>query len=163
MQPFFCAVLPFSFGSLLSSSCPAPCLPGLSAYLLARPMLRQTRQNQAIRQALLKAARPLTPQEIHARATEKVDSLGIATVYRAINGLLEEGFIDQVSLPGEPPRYERTGRPHHHFFHCRACDKAFAIEKCPPGIEDLAPQGFVTEEHQIILYGRCPDCAESAA
>ena len=42
--------------------------------------------------------------------------LGIATVYRNIRSLTEEGELSEVKLPGENPRFELAGHQHHHHF-----------------------------------------------
>ena len=85
--------------------------------------------------------------------------LGIATVYRTLKSGVEGGWLQPVDLPGEPPRYEPTGKQHHHHFHCRSCDRVYEIEGCPDGLRNLTPPGFALEAHEIVLYGRCADCA----
>lgn len=125
-------------------------------------MQRHTRQRQAIRDALVDAGRPLSTQEVLQAAQHKVPGLGIATVYRTLANLLEEKSIAAVELPGEPPRYEVAGKHHHHHFHCLYCGKVFEIERCPGNLEALAPKGFETERHEIVLYGRCSECGQAA-
>ena len=85
--------------------------------------------------------------------------LGIATVYRTLKALVEEGALTQVELPGEPPRYETHGKRHHHHFHCRACDRVYELEGCPEGLRSLTPAGFSLESHEVVLYGRCAACS----
>jgi Fur family transcriptional regulator, ferric uptake regulator len=119
---------------------------------------RKTQQRDAIRGALTAADRPLSPQEIHDQASAEVEGLGIATVYRNIKQLTDEGWLKEVELPGAPSRYEVADKDHHHHFHCKVCDRVFEVEDCPGSLGHLAPDGFVHESHEIILYGRCPDC-----
>jgi Fur family ferric uptake transcriptional regulator len=121
-------------------------------------MIRKTRQSKIIREVLESARRPLSPREIQERALEDVPSLGIATVYRALNTLSEEGSIRPVQVPGKPARYEVTGKGHHHHFCCRECERIFDMPGCVHAVEDLAPEGFVTEAHEILLYGVCQEC-----
>ena len=125
-------------------------------------MERKTRQRDAIRQAFEFTARPLGPFEVLAAARAQVTGLGIATVYRAINALVDEGWLVPVELPGEAPRYERAGAAHHHHFRCRQCTQVFEIEGCPGNFAALAPPGFQLEAHEIVLYGRCAACAAAA-
>ncbi len=84
--------------------------------------------------------------------------IGIATVYRAIRDLLAAGWLRAVELPGEPSRYERAGKPHHHHFLCQSCKALWEVSACPTNIEQLAPAGFVTLGHEITLYGLCQEC-----
>lgn len=125
-------------------------------------MQRKTRQRDAICEALERADRPLSPQEIHDAAQDSVPGLGLATVYRTIKALVEERWLRVVELPGAPSRYEVAGKAHHHHFHCRECDRVFEVEDCPGGLKHLAPAGFQHETHEIILYGLCPSCAGAA-
>ena len=120
---------------------------------------RNTRQRDAVRSAFERADRPLSPEEALALAKEESAAIGIATIYRAIKGLLEEGWLTTVELVGEPPRYELSGKHHHHHFRCRACRKVFDLEGCLGNLERLVPQGFRIEDHHIILDGVCGACA----
>ena len=120
-------------------------------------MQRKTQQRSAIRGALQVAGRPLSPQEILEAAQSEVPRLGIATVYRNVRALLEEGWLQVVDLPGAPSRYEMADKDHH--FHCRSCDSVYDIEDCPGSLKELTPRGFRLESHEIILYGLCSGCA----
>lgn len=121
--------------------------------------MRNTRQREAIRFAFERADRPLSPSECRALAARRISNLGIATVYRNIKRLAAEGWLRVVELPGAPNRYEISGKRHHHHFHCSSCDAVFDVEECPGNLAAMTPSGFQLEDHQIILYGRCCDCA----
>lgn len=120
---------------------------------------RKTRQRAAIRAVFEAASRPLSIGEVLKLAQREVHSLGIATVYRAVGTMVEEGFLQQVEVGGEAPRYEVAGGPHHHHFHCRRCGRVFEVEGCLPEVEGLAPEGFRVEGHEIMLAGLCAECA----
>lgn len=121
------------------------------------PQTRQTRQQSAIRDAFLASDRPLSPQEVFDDAHNRIPGLGLATVYRHLKALVESGWLIPVELPGQPPRYELGGKRHHHHFHCRSCGRLFDIPGCPGRLS--VPTGFKVEDHEITLYGRCPECA----
>ena len=121
-------------------------------------MERDTPQRRVIRQVFLEAGRPLGPQEVLEVAAPKAPRLGLATVYRTVRALVEQGWLVPVALPGEPPRYEVAGKGHHHHFHCRRCGKVYEIEGCPAELARLAPDGFVLEAHEVVLYGKCAGC-----
>lgn len=98
--------------------------------------------------------------EIHERASGKVPGLGIATVYRAVKALREEEEVVVVELPGEEPRYEPSGRGHHHHFRCLSCEQTFDLDVCPVGMPrgTTLPGGYTIEDHSLTLYGRCAGC-----
>lgn len=122
-------------------------------------MERLTRQRIAIASVIAAARRPLSPQEICDAAQAHVAGLGVATVYRTLKAMIAEGAVRGVELPGEPPRYEPTGLGHHHHFRCDGCARVFDFDACPGGLDALAPKGFVPERHELVLYGKCPECA----
>jgi len=122
--------------------------------------VRHTKQRAAIRHAVEQAGRPLAAEEILLEASKQVQGLGLATVYRGVKDLIDEKWLASVELPGEPPRYERAGKAHHHHFHCCACGKVFEIEGCPPDLDKLVPAGFRVSRHEILLHGDCPSCAK---
>jgi Fur family ferric uptake transcriptional regulator len=124
---------------------------------------RYTRQRNAILNAIVAAARPMSPQEILGAAAEDAPTLGIATVYRTIRMLLDEGAVRGVELPGEPARYEAADLGHHHHFKCTACDRVFDVQECAADLRKLIPPGFTLQDHEITLYGRCAECGTGAA
>jgi Fur family ferric uptake transcriptional regulator len=123
------------------------------------PRRRDTSQRRALRAAFERAARPLSPVEALDQAQAEVPGLGIATVYRTLRTLVDEGWLEEVQLPGSPARYEIAGKHHHHHFRCRVCDRVFEVDGCPPDLRALLPRGFRLEAHDITLFGRCAACA----
>jgi Fur family ferric uptake transcriptional regulator len=123
---------------------------------------RSTKQKRAIEGVLRNHTNPLSPSEILAFALKEVPSLGIATVYRSLKSLANDGQVVTVEIPGEPPRYERADKGHHHHFLCRICGEIFDLTTCLDGIKKMAPPKFRVEDHEIILYGACKDCAATS-
>ena len=92
-------------------------------------------------------------------AAERVRGINLATVYRNLKLLAEQGEIIAVDCVGRPARYELAGLAHHHHFLCEACDRLFDLEGCQAAvIERLAPAGFEVRQHHVQLTGRCRDC-----
>lgn len=125
-------------------------------------MERNTRQRQAIRQVLLDSDRPLGVQEVLDAARADLPRLGIATVYRTLKELSQEGWLLAVQVPGEAPRYEAIGKGHHHHFLCRVCGRLFDIQRCLGNLRALLPPGFRLEAHDVALQGVCAGCAAGA-
>ncbi len=124
------------------------------------PRQRSTKQRRAIDAVLGNMTRPLSPQEILEQAKIEVPAIGMATVYRALNDLVEEGVLKTVDVAGQPPRYESAHLGHHHHFHCTRCDKVFELEGCLLKQDLQLPEGFFMEHHEITLNGHCPDCKD---
>ncbi|MCC7406442.1 MAG: transcriptional repressor [Phycisphaeraceae bacterium] len=123
---------------------------------------RQTVQRDAVLDVIRAAPGPLTVEQIHAHARKRVARLGIATVYRTVNLLLEKSHIRAVTLPDGQTRYEAADLGHHHHFRCTRCDKVFDLEGCGVHIQDgsTLPGGYYVEDHELTLFGACPTCAK---
>lgn len=122
------------------------------------PVARNTRQKRAIREVLEGAARPLSTDEIHALAQVAIRGLGVATVYRAVRTLLDEGWLTAVEVPGRTPLYERAGKAHHHHFVCSRCERVYELDGCSSAVRVKLPRGFVSSGHEITIYGTCASC-----
>lgn len=124
-------------------------------------MIRSTKQRRAIQDIFERTKNALSVEEVLAAAEREVDGIGIATVYRQIKALLEEGVIVPVLLPGQAPRYEPAGRGHHHHFHCTQCGRVFDTKACVKDLKKMIAPGFRISNHDIILYGECAACRAS--
>jgi Fur family ferric uptake transcriptional regulator len=123
-------------------------------------MGRTTRQRGAIKSTIQAAKRPLSPQEVLAKARATVPGIGLATIYRNLNLLVAEGAVQVITLPGDSPRYETAESDHHHHFQCTTCRRVYDVAGCPGNLRRLAPRGFTVERHDVTLYGRCADCGK---
>jgi len=124
---------------------------------------RNTSQRRAIRRVFEDSDRPLSTQEVLEGAQQHKPGMGIATVYRTLKLLLDEGWLKTVVLPGMPPRYEMAERDPHHHFYCRACGRAFEVKCSRALLDGVVPDGFAVDGHDLVLYGTCPDCQPAAA
>ena len=120
---------------------------------------RNTRQRAAIEEVFETVHRPLSPAEVHELAQKIIPRLGMATVYRALNEMVDDKELRRVELPGQACRYERSGLKHHHHFHCTRCDKVFDLDGCLLKEDPDLPKGFEVIEHDITLSGTCADCS----
>ena len=102
--------------------------------------------------------RPLGVDEILEYGRKSVESLNQATVYRNVKLLVDDGWLKRVVHPLRGTLYERTGKGHHHHFHCRTCNRAFELPGCALKDDEIAPAGFKVEDHEIFLFGVCPAC-----
>jgi Fur family ferric uptake transcriptional regulator len=127
------------------------------------PIERNTRQKRAIRDVFERIRRPLSTDEILAEAQEDIESLGLATVYRSIRSLIDEGFLTPVEVPGRTPLYERAGKQHHHHFMCTECERVYELEGCSSEVRGDLPRGFRATGHDVTIYGKCKDCNKLSA
>jgi Fur family ferric uptake transcriptional regulator len=89
------------------------------------------------------------------------DAPSLATVYRTLQGLAEEGSVDSVNRNGEA-LYRLCGSAHHHHLVCVDC--AATVELDGDEIENWAARnanehGFTVTTHIAEIYGRCETCS----
>ncbi len=124
-------------------------------------IVKKTRQRESVWEVIQNSPIPLTPLEICRRAAQRVEGLGIATVYRTLKKLVGEGRVRSIQFAGLQPHYESTDKEHHHFFVCEGCNQIFDIVGCLCGLPDLLPSGYRMNNHEIVIYGDCPKCVKT--
>ncbi|HLS28054.1 MAG TPA: transcriptional repressor [Opitutales bacterium] len=124
-------------------------------------MRNQTRQRTAIRTVLKAESRPLTAEEIHQLARKQIRTLGISTVYRSIRRMVETRELVGVDFPGHPPRYELPTEDVHSHFVCTGCQKVFDLPESEEPPTPTLPEDFEYHGYDLVIFGRCADCATS--
>jgi Fur family ferric uptake transcriptional regulator len=105
----------------------------------------------------------LSVQEIHDRLRSEGGRVGIASVYRAVEGLLDAGLVQRIDLGDGVARFERadpTGEHHHHLV-CDDCGRVEPFEDA--GLEAALQRvagghGYDVAAHEVVLRGACEDC-----
>lgn len=130
--------------------------------------LRATRQRRLIAErlaALAASGADFTAQDLWRELLEIDPHLGRATVYRAVDVLLNEGFLDRISFADGTHRYRTCGGAHHHHLTCVQCQRVVEFTTCLPA-EVLAAisakTDFAIEGHSLELFGRCSACRASS-
>lgn len=112
----------------------------------------------------------LTVEEIYDLAKEESPEIGLATIYRTVQVLLELHVIEKVTFDDGFARYELngeetgSGRRHHHAI-CTQCGKVYSLET--DLLDTLEKQvfeslGFEVTDHEVKLYGLCSACRRKA-
>ncbi len=104
-------------------------------------------------------------QQLHARLRESGDGVGLATVYRTLQALAEDGALDVVRNVDGEVLYRRCSTGHHHHLTCRRCRRTVEVDSA--AVERWAREvgnehGFGDVEHVIEVFGTCRDCAEGS-
>ena len=123
---------------------------------------RLTRQQSAVAAALGGADDFTSAQDLHARLRNEGHKVGLATVYRALQTLADQGQVDVLRTDDGESVYRRcsTGAHHHHLV-CRSCGRTVEVEG--PTVERWADavsaeHGFRDVTHTLEIFGTCADC-----
>ena len=108
----------------------------------------------------------LTVEEIYDLAKEESPEIGLATIYRTVQVLLDLHVIDKVTFDDGFTRYElngeesASGHRHHHAI-CTGCGKVYSLESdLLDSLEEevMEKLGFLVTNHEVKLYGLCSEC-----
>jgi Fur family transcriptional regulator, ferric uptake regulator len=135
-----------------------PAMPSPTAAKSTKTLRRNTHQRHEIREVFKRNDRPLAADEVFQLARHRMAGLGMATVYRTIKALTDEGWLIPVEMPGATPRYEVSGKAHHHHFQCLKCSRLFELEGCLEQVESLIPPTFRVVDHVVLINGYCASC-----
>ncbi len=122
---------------------------------------RPTKQRIAIEADLDRYEEFRSAQEIHASLLEGGDKIGLATVYRTLQAMVEEDIVDALRTDDGEQIFRRCSTGHHHHLVCRECGRTVEVEG--PLVERWADRvaadhGFTDVAHTLELFGLCEEC-----
>ncbi len=124
-----------------------------------------TRAERAVLDHL--AGRPefLSAQEVHAGLRAGGSTVGLTSVYRAVQSLRATGGLDEVRRPSGEAAYRRCPAGHHHHLTCEVCGTSTELQA--PATESWVREvarrhGFRPTGHVVEISGVCPRCQDDA-
>ncbi|MFY9588595.1 MAG: transcriptional repressor [Actinomycetota bacterium] len=124
----------------------------------------KTRQRAEVLEAL-RTGEAFAAQELHLRLREQGSKTGLATVYRTLHKLADEGAIDVIREDPTQARYRLCSTEHHHHLLCESCGKVTEIPECDIGSwarKVARKQRFTVRSHRAEIFGICASCASAA-
>jgi Fur family ferric uptake transcriptional regulator len=128
-------------------------------------MKRNTKQREEVWQALERTPEFVSAQELHQKLRNVGSTIGLATVYRTLNALAEEGSADALSIEGEN-LYRACSPGHHHHLICRDCGSTTEIEagEVEAWAKKIAAEhGYGDPQPVVDIFGTCPSCRSGVA
>lgn len=128
-----------------------------------------TPQREATVQVLLEREEDhLSAEEIFLSVKEKAPEIGLATVYRTLELLLELEIVDKINFGDGVSRYDLRKEGAEHFHHHLVCVECGSVEEV---VDDLLGEvekivekewGFQVKDHRLTFHGLCVTCQKSA-
>lgn len=127
-----------------------------------------TPQRRVVAQVLEGEHVHLSAETVHARASELLPELSLATVYNTLNDLVAMGEVNEVAYGGAK-RYDPNVHGHHQHLVCVRCGELRDVE--PQGEDGLRLVGSERHGYQVLdidivfrgLCERCQNDADAAA
>jgi Fur family ferric uptake transcriptional regulator len=123
-----------------------------------------TPQRQLILEVIAgRGNRHLSAEDIYEILKERAAEIGLATVYRTLDLLVELNILHKVDFDDGRSRYELApNRSHrHHHLICLTCGKVIeAKEDLLNQLEEVIERedGFLVLDHSVKFYGHCLEC-----
>ena len=126
--------------------------------LLKEKGLKVTPQRIAIVE-LLNYHGHLSIAKLYEYIKEKFPSISLATIYKNLNAMVENGFVNEVKIIGQDSRYELAKASHSHVV-CKECGdmKDILIDDSMIKKEAGELSGYEIDETSLIFYGVCSKC-----
>jgi Fur family ferric uptake transcriptional regulator len=127
--------------------------------------LRFTPQRQAVAEALQKMGKEASVQELYDRVRRRHAYIGRATVFRAVDRLVDAGLARRLERPGHVSAYVWCEPTHHHHLICTECRTVQELDEkaVAPLAESIARrEGFRVDHATLDFYGRCRRCDRKA-
>lgn len=132
---------------------------------------RWTPQRLAVLDEFLQGGEHLSARDVYQRLREKEINLGIATVYRSLDFLIEIGLLRQYDFGSGEAKYELNDdeADQHHHMVCRVCGKVINYSKFVKRelslVKDIKMEleknyGFKINSHQFEFRGVCGVCGD---
>jgi Fur family ferric uptake transcriptional regulator len=126
---------------------------------------RITPQREIIIEAISHSVRHMTAEEIFGEVQKRTNSVNIATVYRTLEFLVEEGLASRTDLGGGREIY--CGKQHGPHIHL-VCSLCGAVTEADGRVIDSLQQqlydryGFTADLHHASIFGLCDICQAKA-
>lgn len=119
---------------------------------------------QSVKSIFATISSPITVLGIQGVLAEQDLTPNKTTLYRMLEKLKAQGFIEDILLNNKTTYYERKTN-HHHHFRCNHCDYIRCI--VDPNLEaqihslqdDVESDGLTIQSHHFFLTGSCQACA----
>lgn len=121
-----------------------------------------TRSQERILTLLKTLNRAISAQDIYVELRNGSQSIGLATVYRALEALKLEGVVQVRTLASGESLYSSLQQDKHHLT-CLQCGKSIPIDECP--VHELETQlhqyhKFKIFYHTLEFFGLCNRCQQ---
>ncbi|MDB9493781.1 Fur family transcriptional regulator [Spirulina major CS-329] len=123
-------------------------------------MKTRTRSQEKILCLLKTLHRAISAQDLYLELRQTQQNMGLATVYRALEGLKLDGLVKVRTLTNGESLYSPVQQDQHHLT-CLNCGRSIPIAECP--VHELehqlqASHQFKVYYHTLEFFGLCADC-----
>ncbi|MEA2606055.1 MAG: Fur family transcriptional regulator, ferric uptake regulator [Chloroflexota bacterium] len=107
-----------------------------------------------------------TAADLAVAGRERGLRIGRATLFRALELMIELGVVERLDLPSGEHAYVVCAASHHHHVVCSVCGRTAEVDD--QGLADAVRRieqqsGFRIDTHRLEMFGRCRRCQRRIA
>ena len=122
--------------------------------------MRNTKQKEIIYKSVTTRCDHPTAEMVYSEVKGVLPQISLATVYRNLSQLAEQGKIKRIAVPSAPDRFDKTISEHSHFF-CSECNSVFDLdfEEVDSFVKSTAKNHDCRiDKIDILFAGKCKEC-----
>ena len=122
--------------------------------------MNYSRQREIILETLKENVVHPAAEYLYEKVHKKDENISLATLYRNLNKLADEGIIKKIDGLELSSHYDHNTFEHYHFI-CEKCGKVFDVDcNIAPEVVSKTEEetGFKINGHDIIFHGLCREC-----
>lgn len=135
------------------------------ARALADAGYRMTTPRRSLADLVIDLDGHFTASELAAAARQRGIGVGRATLFRALELMIELGVVERIDLPSGEHAYVACAASHHHHVVCSRCGRTAEVadEGFAEAVRRIELQsGFRIDTHRLELFGLCRHCLARA-
>ena len=104
--------------------------------------------------------------DLAAAARDRRIGVSRATLFRALDLLVELGVVERLDLPSGEHAYVECAPAHHHHVVCSRCGRTAEVDDAglSEAVREIArTSGFRIDTHRLELFGLCRSCQSRTA
>ena len=122
--------------------------------------MKKSYQRDIILKTVMDSCDHPTADAIYTRVQNIIPNISLGTVYRNLNALADNGYINRIGVPNNQDRFDKTISNHHHI-RCVLCNSVkdifFDINKEFCDKIELETD-YKILSHDLVFEGICPNC-----
>lgn len=133
-------------------------------HFISKNKLRHSSQREQVAQVFFETTDHIAVEDLYKKVQKINPKIGIATVYRTLNLLVDSGLAEKRHFDTGATTYEPASEKHHDHLICLSCHNVveFKNDKIEALQEEVAKKHrYTLKSHKMELYGVCSTCRSS--
>lgn len=124
--------------------------------------MKNTPQRLTIEKVIAECSEHPTAEEVYANTVKHLPNISVATVYRILNNMVEEGKLNKVRVPDGADRFDKILTPHSHIC-CSVCNRVDNVNTLFSPDKDWISDrlGYQVTGCVMTFEGICPHCQKN--